>query len=262
MAYEEELAAATAAAREAGDIMQRYRDDGFSLARKEAYTDIVTEADEAVQETIVERLHEAFPEDAIRGEEDVAGVDGENGRAWVIDPIDGTKNFVHGFPAYCTSIALKEDGEAVVGVVYNPVRDELFTAVRGEGAELNGEPLSVSAVETLPDALVLSRLSERAEERREIETRFLRDLLAQPSSLRRLASAALNLCYVAAGRADAFALISIHEWDVAAGTVILEEAGGTVRTRDSVVDGAIEVVASNGHVQADLEEVFDRNVRG
>ncbi len=265
MSHETELAVATDAAEAAGDIMLDYRRDGFAVERKSAYTDLVTEADHACQERIVEMLHDAFPDDTIRGEEEMELPDGENGREWIIDPIDGTTNFVHGFPFFCTSIALVADGDPVVGVVYAPVLDEMYTAVRGEGAELDGEQISVSAVDGIPDALVATRLTDWGNhdgDLIDVETAFLHDLLSQPSAFRRPGSAALDMCMVAAGRMDGHALATINRWDIAAGTLIVEEAGGTVRVDDAVFDGYLEVVASNGNIQADLERLFDRAIRG
>lgn len=262
MSFEKELAVAKDAARKAGDIMERYRREGFEVERKNAYTDLVTGADRECQEVIVDTIREEFPDDGFLGEEDGLQPDGEE-RVWVIDPIDGTTNFVHGYPHYCTSIALQEDGESVVGVVYNPARDELFTAVRGDGAALNGEPISVSAVDKMTDAMVVSRLLsyEKAEGMKETELQLLGVLNAIPVSFRRPGAAALDLSYVAAGRFDGHCITATHPWDIAAGSLMVEEAGGTTRVRESVFTG-LEIVDSNGKIQDELEEVFDRNVRG
>ncbi len=281
MAYNEELETAIDAAQEAGRIMQKYQRDGFEVERKSAYTDIVTEADVACQEAIIERLHDAFPGDGFLAEEDTdlpneSSDSGEvgrprsgakelppasSGRRWVIDPIDGTNNFSHGFPFYCASIALQVDGETQVGVVYAPALDELFTAVRGEGARRNGEPITVSNVDELRDALVLTRLSSWETTLHDQEHQFLRALQEDQASFRRPGSAAMDLCNVACGRADAHALSSINEWDIAAGVLLVEEAGGTVRVQESVAGDYLEIVDSNGHLQETVEEMFDRNIR-
>lgn len=259
--FEAELAVATEAAREAGRVMEEYRADGVSVERKETYTDLVTDADREAQRTIIERIRDEFPGDGIKAEEDDVRPDGED-RVWVIDPIDGTTNFAHGLPFYCTSIGLRVEGERTVGAVYAPPQDELFTAVQGSGAELNGEPITVSATDALEDALVITRVSGRfdGETYRDMEIAFLRDLLQQPSSFRRPGVAALDLCMVAAGRADGYAVISLSEWDIAAAALILEEAGGAARIQESCVDGYLEIVGSNGRIQDDLTEVFDRHV--
>lgn len=276
MTYDEELAVAKQAAKKAGRIMQEYRENGFGIRepshdgsgdaqaaeqlgveRKSSYTDMVTEADVACEEAIVDTISEAFPDDGFRTEEDTPDEDAE--RVWVIDPIDGTKNFVHGFPFYCTSIALKVDNAPVVGVVYNPVYDEEYTAIHGGGAYRNGSELGVSSVDTLRDALVFTRLSERHDPTRKVETPFLRDLLSTPSSFRRPGSAALNCCHVAAGTGDAYVTVSISEWDIAAGQLIIAEAGGSTRIQPSFRDGYLEFIGTNGHLQEELEELLDRH---
>lgn len=262
MAFEEELAVAKRAARAAGEVMERYRSDGFSVERKSAYTDLVTEADEAVQERVVEEIRSEFPGDGFLGEENDLSPDGED-RVWVIDPIDGTTNFVHGFPYYCTSIGLRVEGEEQVGVVYAPRQDELFAARRGGGATLDGDPIETSGVTELADALVVGRLTNWGNNPRRVkraEAAFLDDLVDRPSSFRRPGAAALDLANIAAGRLDATAQVTICDWDVAAGRVLLEEAGGAVRLRDAIVDGYLELVATNGPLQDELERVFDRNV--
>ncbi|MCJ7479201.1 MAG: inositol monophosphatase [Candidatus Nanohaloarchaeota archaeon QJJ-7] len=261
MKFERELEVAKEAARKAGEVMEHYQENGFSVERKKTYNDLVTEADHEAQEVIVETIEDEFPEDGFLAEENDLRPEGEE-RVWVIDPIDGTKNFTHGFPFYCSSIALKEAGDVKVGAIISPPRNEFFTAVRGEGAWLDGEKLEVSEVGDLKDSLIIARISDMYEEERDIETDFLRDLLQQPSTFRRPGSAALDLGQVAAGRADGHALVAINEWDIAAGTLLIEEAGGTVRVQDSdVVDGYLEIVDSNGRIQDSLMEVFDRYAR-
>lgn len=260
MTYSDELQAGKEAAREAGRIMEEHRADGLDLKRKSTYTDIVTDADVACQEAIIDTISDAFPDDGFLAEENEMTPDGES-RVWVIDPIDGTTNFSHGFPSYCTSIALQVDGETQAGVVYAPRRDELFAAERGKGATLNGNDIRVSDVDDFRDALVLTRLSDRNPDILERENTFLRELLQYPSSFRRPGSAALDLCHVACGRADAHALVTINEWDIAAGALIVEEAGGSVRTQEAIVDGYVEIVDSNGTLQTELEALFDKHVR-
>ncbi len=260
MDFSDELRVAKDAAREAGRIMQQYQRDGFSVDHKDTYTDIVTEADVQCQEAIISRINDAFPDDGFLAEENEQTPDGED-RVWVIDPIDGTKNFAHGFPFYCTSIALQVDGESQVGVVYTPENDELFAAVRGEGATVNGTAITVSRINDLRDALVLARLTSRNADIRKKESAFLEAVLQRPSSFRRPGSAALDLCHIACGRADAHALVTINPWDIAAGTLIVEEAGGAVRTQEAIIDGYVEIVASNGTLQDDITALFDEHVR-
>ncbi|MDY6766226.1 MAG: inositol monophosphatase family protein, partial [Candidatus Nanohaloarchaea archaeon] len=159
MAYERELAVAKEAARNAAAVMARHQRDGFSIERKSSYTDLVTAADREAQQVIVDTIQAEFPDDGFLGEENDLRPDGED-RVWVIDPIDGTTNFAHGFPYYCTSIGLTVDGERTVGAVNVPPQDEMFTAVRGHGAELNGDPIETSDVDQLKDALVAARIAD------------------------------------------------------------------------------------------------------
>lgn len=262
MTYSKELEIAKDAAREAGEIMQEYQREGFSTDHKSTYTDLVTEADVACQEAIVDIIHSAFPKDGFLAEEEMELPENTSGRRWVVDPIDGTKNFAHGFQYYCTSIALKVDGQSIVGVVYDPTRDELFSAVRGQGAYLNGEQISVSDATALKDSLIIARLTDwNDSEVLQQETAFLHELLQNPAAFRRPGAAALDLCQVAAGRAEGHALVTINEWDIAAGSLIVEEAGGQVRVQEALYGTYLELIASNNHIHSDLAEIFDNNIR-
>lgn len=256
MDYAKELEVAKTAAREAGEIMEEYHENGFEISRKSAYSDLVTEADMACQDAIIDIIRESFPDDGFLAEENDQIPDGQN-RVWVIDPIDGTRNYTHGFPMYCTSIALKVDGESVVGVVYAPRLDELFSAVRGEGAWLNGEPIQVSHTDEMRDALVIARISDYTPAIRDMETDLLRSLLEQGASFRRPGTAALDMCMVACGRMDGHVLLTINEWDIAAGRLIVKEADGAARVRDAAVGDYLELVASNGNIQEKLVTFLD-----
>lgn len=258
MQYEEELAVATGAAREAGRVMEEYQQDGFSIDRKSAYSDLVTDADHACQERIIEVIESEFPRDGVLAEENEVRPDGED-RVWIIDPIDATRNFAHGLPLYCTSVALTVGGESVVGAVYAPRTDELFSAVRGEGAWLNGESITVSDRGEMRDALIAARMSDYTPVIRDAEANILKDLLGDGASFRRIGSAALDLCYVAAGYTDAHILLTINPWDVAAGRLIVEEAGGTFREKEAVTGPYLETVATNGHLQETIVDIVDRH---
>lgn len=239
--------------------MEEYRQDGFDIDRKSAYSDLVTEADTACQEQIIDIIHEEFPEDGILAEENDRTPDGED-RVWVIDPIDGTRNFAHGFPSYCTSIALKTEEGTQVGVVYAPRIDELFSAVRGEGAWLNSHKITVSDRSEMRDALVAARIGDYTRTVHTMEADLLQDLLNDGASFRRIGAAALDLCHVASGRLDGHVLVTINEWDVAAGRLIVEEAGGAYRERDAVVEPYLEIVASNGVLQERLTSSLDKHI--
>lgn len=261
MEFSDELNAAKEAAREAGEVMKRHRKEGFEVERKESRTDFVTEADRAAQRKIVETIEDKFPEDGFLGEEDGLKPDGED-RVWVIDPIDGTTNFVHGYPYYCVSIGLRVDGETAVGVVHAPAVGETYHAVRGEGAFCDEGAVSVSDVSDTKDALVSTGVySWASEETNETQIRLVRALVEAPVSFRFAGASALDYCHLARGFFDGKLQVLAKPWDVSAGTLIVEEAGGSVRKRESVVDGYIEVVASNNVLQKEFENVFDANVR-
>lgn len=260
--HEEELAVAQEAARAAGDIIQDRLLAEHTVEEKSGHTDIVTEVDGACQERIIGTIQDAFPDATIRAEEDDMDRRPGTDRYWVIDPLDATANYHHRFPVYCTSIALVEDGQTLVGVVYDPSRDELFHAVCGDGAYRNDEPISVSDTARLEDSLIITRISDRTPGLVEKETAFVQELVAIPAVFRRIGCAALALCWVAAGRAEAYALASIHEWDIAAGRLLVREAGGTVREQAAIRGGGdIELVASNGEIHTGLTERFDRTIR-
>lgn len=258
---DEEVEVAKDAAREAGEVMDRFRREGFEVDRKDSYTDLVTEADHEAQREIIETVREEFPEDGFLTEEEGLKPDGED-RVWVIDPIDGTTNFVHGFPYYCVSIALREDGISKVGVVFAPALDELYHGVRGGGSFLNGDPISVSDISDVREGLVAAGGSSWAsEETNDLQLGILRELVETPVSFRFPGASALEYCHLARGYFEGKLQVLSHPWDIAAGTLVLEEAGGETRVRESVVDGYTEVVASNGRQQEELERMFDRHVR-
>lgn len=212
------------AARQAGAILRDWA--GRVQAREKGPADLVTQADLESQQAIQQFLHRACPEIDFLGEEDPQGLERVlQRRLWIVDPLDGTTNFVHGLPAYCVSIALCDSGQPLVGVVYDPIRDEMFRALRGGGAWLNGEKLVGSRCQQLQQALVAASFSNRvSRDSTEIDN-FL-NVLTHSRAVRRWGAAALNLAYVAAGRLDAYWATSTKAWDVAAGILLVTEAGG------------------------------------
>ncbi|HEX6983805.1 MAG TPA: inositol monophosphatase family protein, partial [Planctomycetaceae bacterium] len=210
-------------------------------------SDLVTEADLASQNAIVAAVTAAFPDHDLLGEECLSATRGRSGYRWVIDPLDGTSNYVHGFPYYAVSIGVERDGRPAVGVIYDPNRDELFTAAPGRGARLNDVPIRPSRTARLDDAFLVASLPRRAGSADVAVRRFLRAMPAA-ESVQRTGSAALNLAYVACGRIDAFWSSSLKPWDMAAGAVLVTEAGGRI---SSVSGGAFslerpEILATNG----------------
>jgi myo-inositol-1(or 4)-monophosphatase len=221
------------AARAGAAVLMDWRDRFHWRAKRPR--DLVTEADEASQQKIREILLNAFPDHDFLGEEQLpdpqpVGRPGAEYR-WIVDPLDGTSNYVHKLQTFAVSIALERRGEILVGVVYDPVVEECYTAVRGGGAFLNGKSIQTSNCTKIDEALVAVSFSNQVPRGSVEITRFV-EVLHAAQSIRRLGSAALNLAYLAAGRLDAYYATSVQSWDVAAGILILEEAGGLVTSLD------------------------------
>ncbi|GAB6063639.1 inositol monophosphatase family protein [Deferrisoma palaeochoriense] len=221
-------AIAVEAARAAGRIQREQLASGFAVRHKGA-VDLVTEVDLACEEAIRAILARRAPGTAVLGEEE--GETGTGRDRWIVDPLDGTTNYAHGFPVCCASIAWEEGGRVVLGAVYDPFRDELFTAVRGRGARRNGEPMRVSETGRLPEALLATGFPyDRGENPRNY--REFCHLTQRTQGVRRTGSAALDLAYTAAGRFDGFWEPGLKPWDLAAGCLLVEEAGGVVTGYD------------------------------
>ncbi|MDQ6617109.1 MAG: inositol monophosphatase [Actinomycetota bacterium] len=237
---QELLAVATAAAAAAARIIQSeagraHRD----VSTKSSPTDLVSAVDRAAEHCVVAVLSECRPDDAILAEEGTSR-EGTSGVRWVIDPLDGTTNFLFGVPAYAVSVAAEVDGRATVGVVVDPSRDETWRAVRGQGASLNGRALRLPAtIPPLETALVATGFSYLPE-RRAHQARVLAHLLPRVRDIRRFGAAALDLCWVGAGRVSAFYELGLQPWDLAAGVLIAEEAGAEAAT---LTDGTTVVTA-------------------
>ena len=219
--------------------------------------DPVTEVDRLAEEAILSVIREHRPEDRILAEES-GGDDWNRGRVWIVDPLDGTVNFVHGFPQVATSVALREDGIGVVGVVESAVNQETFAAESGAGATLDGRPIRVSEIAEAGRALVGTGFAYDRQQRAQSMTDTLAGVLQRFQGIRRVGSAALDLCWVAAGRLDAYWEYGVKPWDTAAGALIVAEAGGRVSSfngDDYPLDDP-GVVASNGLVHEALVEAI------
>ena len=199
-----------------------------------------------------------FPSHTFLGEESGGPTASTASCRWIVDPIDGTTNFAHGLALFCTSVALEVDGTIMAGAIYDPMADELFTAERGHGARLNGRRIAVTTEDTLINALLVTGFPYTADEQRAEQLAIFAAFLAQSRAVRRLGSAALDLCCVAAGRFDAFWEQNLHAWDVAAGGLLVEEAGGRVTDYRGgpYTPFGREIVASNGAIHAHLLDVM------
>ena len=220
---------AVKAARRAGSIINRAALDRSALeVHAKRANDFVTQIDKAAEAAIIETIRKAYPDHAILGEESGALPSERTEYRWVIDPLDGTTNFIHGFPQYCVSIAVQHRSQAAHGVVYDPSKNELFTASRGRGAFLDDRRMRVTRCAQLKDALVGTGFPFKEMSRLDLYFRQLKTVMQNSSGVRRAGAAALDLAYVAAGRLDAFWEMGLSAWDMAAGALLVQEAGGLV----------------------------------
>jgi myo-inositol-1(or 4)-monophosphatase len=233
-----DLELAERAARAAGDVlMSYYGRPPEGLASKSSETDLVSDADREAERAVRNLLGAERPADGLLAEEGSHAA-GSSDRLWLVDPLDGTINFLYGFPAWAVSVALEDAGGVAVGVVYSPVHAETFSAARGEGARLNGRPLRVSERRALESAMVATGFSYEATRRAE-QAEVIRRLLPSARDIRRAGAAALDLAWLAAGRVDAFYERGLQDWDSAAGDLLVREAGGAVADLDGDPPGLI-----------------------
>ena len=249
-----ELEVAVKAARAAAKVLRDMMGVDLGISYKDARANLVTVADKQSQQVIAEVIAGAFPGHAIVGEEGTAGDPGAE-HVWYVDPLDGTTNYAHGLPYFCVSIAHRTGGETTAGVVYDPYHDEMFAATRHGGATRNGEPLRVSQVERLDRALVVAQAQSVDPEEIRAYARLVERLMTVTGGVRSLGSPALALCAIAAGRLEAYCEHAMDPWDIIAGQLILEEAGGTLTRFDGqphrTADRA-DVAASNGRIHTEL----------
>ena len=257
-------APASAIAIEAGALLRDYYRRGVATEYK-GDVDLVTEADRASEKLIYERLHALFPEHGVYGEEGTrSNMDREY--RWYIDPLDGTTNFAHTFPVFCVSMGLErrapnltasQDGELIAGIVYDPLRDELFTTEKGKGAYLNGTRIHVSGAAELAEALLATGFPSRKRHDNP-NIHFYQEFTLRSHGVRRAGSAALDLAYTACGRVDAYWEFNLNPWDTSAGALLVLEAGGSMTTFDGSLFrlDSREVLATNGLLRDELLGFF------
>ena len=247
------LNVAVMAARRAGAVLIRNLPKLEKLrVEKKGHNDYVSEADRAAERAVIDVIQKHYPDHAILAEESGAQGDQDSDTVWIIDPLDGTTNYLHGFPVFAVSIGVKIKGHMAHGVVYDPLRQDLFTASRGAGAQLNEHKIRVSGRSELEQALIGTGFPFRqADSELEPYLGMLGKVLKNTSGVRRPGAAALDLCYVAAGRLDAFWETGLAPWDLAAGSLIIREAGGIV----SGLDGGEDYLDS-GHVLCGTPKIY------
>jgi myo-inositol-1(or 4)-monophosphatase len=248
------------ATHEAGKIIQSYFNGTFVINHKEGINNLVTEVDHLAEQKIISVIKATYPTHSIIGEES-----GENIQLsdyqWVIDPIDGTVNFAHGIPLCCVSIGLLLNGRVLMGAVYNPMMNELFFAEKGKGATLNGNPIKVSAKSDFKTAFLVTGFPYKwPENSLEHPVKVFERMVLEGLPIRRLGSAAIDLCWVACGRFDGFWEYNLSAWDVAAGYLIVLEAGGTITDFDGNIGNVFDkqTLATNGLIHKDILSVINR----
>lgn len=251
-------------AREAGGVLVDKLGRALQVSNKGAI-DLVTEADLAAEKLIIERIRSHYPRHAVLAEESGASEDNTGNSAgewkWIIDPLDGTTNYAHGYPCFCVSIGVERGGKLELGVVYDPMRNEMFAAERGQGATLNERPMRVSGIEELSRAMLCTGFPYDVRERSDFARDFS-NFTMHAQAVRRDGSAALDLAYVACGRFDGFWEDGLKPWDIAAGVLLIEEAGGSVTDfQGAPLDiYSPRVLASNGLVHRSMIQVIQDRV--
>jgi len=259
MDWEEHLQIAEDTARKAGHMLKSNMSSSRTITYK-GDVDLVTNFDKLSQKIIIDHITRKFPDHDIMAEEDLSEVKGADLK-WIIDPIDGTTNFAHGFPIFCVSLALENKGKVVLGLVYDPMREEWFTAIKGKGAFLNKQKIRVSSTCELDKSLLATGFPYDLRESSNNNIDHFVNFATRVQAIRRCGSAALDLCYVACGRFDGFWELKLNPWDVAAGTLILTEAGGCVsdfKNREFSIY-SLEILGSNGMIHEQMVKVLDHH---
>jgi myo-inositol-1(or 4)-monophosphatase len=246
------------ATKEGGKIIQQYFNGAFSVSHKEGINNLVTEVDKLAEQKIIDIIRKAFPAHSILSEE-VGELAQESEYQWIIDPIDGTVNFAHGIPICCVSIGLLKDGHLILGAVYNPMMNELFFAEKGKGATLNGKPISVSKKTDFEKAFLVTGFPYKWPDGAEHPIKVFERMVLEGLPVRRLGSAAIDLCWVACGRFDGFWEYNLSAWDVAAGYLLVEEAGGKITDFNGKPYNVFDkqTLATNGLIHDEMLKVIN-----
>ena len=251
------------AAEEAAKILMEGYNTDFEIKHKKEYSDLVTAIDKKSEKKIIEIIHNYFPEHNVIGEEG-GNLNKESDYKWIVDPIDGTVNFAHALPIFCVSIALEIKGEVILGIVYSPMLNEKFRAEKGKGAFLNGKQINVSEIEFLKDSLLVTGFPYEAKDNADHCIDHFVNFIKMGLPVRRLGSAALDICYLAAGRFDGFWEVSLNAWDVAAACLILLEAGGKItdfRGNEYSIYGK-QILATNGReIHKEMIDVLEKAIK-
>ena len=253
---------ATEAARSASKIILRFMDHIESIEINEKdINDIVTEVDKHSEQEIIYQIQKAYPDHSILSEE-CGHIEG-NHFTWIIDPLDGTNNYVHGFPHFAISIAVKVEDRLEIGLVYDPIRNELFTAARGQGAHLNNRRIRVSECKKLENALIGTGFPYKKKQHIKPYLNVFESIFLSASGIRRAGSAALDLAYVAAGRLDGFWEASLNEWDMAAGTLLIQEAGGMLSDFQGETNYLFtgNIIAGNPKIHKSIQELLKKSLQ-
>jgi myo-inositol-1(or 4)-monophosphatase len=256
------LAVAVEAARNAGHLLLDYTRSGFTIERKNPIN-LVTDADHAAEQCIIDHIQRHFPTHRTLAEERGMDAPVPSPYRWIIDPLDGTTNFAHGFPLYTVSIGVECESKLVVGVVYDPTRDEMFTATVGRGAFLNAQRITVSQTPILEEALLVTGFSYDIRDSPNNNLDHFGRFALKAQGIRRTGTAALDLCYVASGRFDGFWEVKLSPWDMAGGALIVREAGGRITDLRGNAHTIYqpELVATNGKIHGEVLAVIGENLR-